>query len=83
MMGGYLREVEKKHKLAGILCNIKDMGEGVKQNEHSKNHMVRRCLALLFPLAPPSDPMSYLVLLDLDVGVPRVVDKTLKPLSSG
>ena len=42
MMGGYLREVEKKHKLAGILCNIKDMGEGVKQNEHSKNHMVRR-----------------------------------------
>ena len=42
MMVGYLREVEKKHKLAGNLCNIKDMGEGVKQHEYSENHMVRR-----------------------------------------
>ena len=83
MMVGYLREVEKKHKLAGNLCNIKDMGEGIEQHEYSENHMVRRCLALLFPFALPSDPMSYLVLLDLDVGIPRVVDKTLKPPSSG
>ena len=36
MMGGYLLEVEKKHTLAGILCNNKDMGEGVKESEHSK-----------------------------------------------
>ena len=33
---GYLLEVEKTHTLAGILCNIKDMGEGVKESENSK-----------------------------------------------
>ena len=41
MMMGYLREVEKKHGLAGNLCNIKDMGEGIEQHEYSENHMVR------------------------------------------
>ena len=42
MMMGYLREVEKKHGLAGNLCNIKDMGEGIEQHEYSENHMMRR-----------------------------------------
>ena len=83
MMMRYLREVEKKHGLAGKLCNIKTMGEGIEQHEYSKNHMVRCCLPLLFPFALPSNPIAYLVLHDLDVGVPRVVDKTLKPPSSG
>ena len=36
MAKGYLLEVEKKHTLAGILCNIKDMGEGDKESENSK-----------------------------------------------
>ena len=31
LMMKYLREVEKKHKLAGNLCNIKAMGEGIGQ----------------------------------------------------
>ena len=36
MVKGYLLEVEKKHTLAGIFCNIKDMEEGVKESENSK-----------------------------------------------
>ena len=50
---------KETHKLAGILCNIKDMGEGVKESENKQDHMVWRCLAFSFPLASPSDPMSY------------------------
>ena len=52
---------KETHKLAGILCNIKDIGEGVKESENKQDHMVWRCLAFSFPLASPSDPMSYLV----------------------
>ena len=47
-------------------------------NKLSENHMVRRCLALLFPSALPSRPMAYLVRLNLEVGLPLGVDKTLK-----
>ena len=36
MMTGYLLAVEKKHTLAGIFCNTKDMEEGVKESENSK-----------------------------------------------
>ena len=36
MAKGYLLEVEKKHTLAGILCNIKDMEEGDKESENSE-----------------------------------------------
>ena len=33
-----LLEVKSKaHTLAGILCNIKDMGEGVKESENSNS----------------------------------------------
>ena len=66
---------KETHKLAGILCNIKDMGEGVKESENKQDHMVWRCLAFSFPLASPNDPMPYLVPLDLGGGVPRVADK--------
>ena len=44
-MARNLLEVKSKaHKLAGILCNIKDKEEGVKgsENSNSKNHMVWR-----------------------------------------
>ena len=36
MVKGYLLEAEKKHTLAGIFCNIKDMEEGDKESENSK-----------------------------------------------
>ena len=35
---------KETHKLAGILCNIKDMGEGVKESENKQDHMVWRCV---------------------------------------
>ena len=59
------------------------MEEGDKESENSKITWCGAVSVLSFPLASPSDPMSYLVPLDLGVGVPRVADKTLKPLSSG
>ena len=85
-MARNLLEVKSKaHKLAGILCNIKDKEEGVKGSEssNSKNHMVWRCLAFSFSPCFALDPLPYLVRLDLGGGVPRVADKTLKPLTSG
>ena len=54
----YLLEVEKTHTLAGILCNIKDMGEGVKESENS-NSKITWCGAVslsLFPLLRPLTP---------------------------
>ena len=37
-MARNLLEVKTKaHMLAGILCNIKDMGEGVKESENSNS----------------------------------------------
>jgi hypothetical protein len=85
MVRDLLEVKTKAHTLAGILCNIKDMEEGVKGSENS-NSKITWCGAVslsLFPLASPSDPMPYLVRLDLGDGIPHVADKTLKPLTSG
>ena len=52
----YLLEVEKTHTLAGILCNNKDMGEGVKESENSKITWCGAVSLSLFPLLRPPTP---------------------------
>ena len=72
MVRDLLEVKTKAHTLAGILCNIKDMGEGVKESENS-NSKITWCGAVtlsLFPLASPSDPMPYLVRLNLGTASP-------------
>ena len=56
MMKGYLLEVEKKHTLAGIFCNIKDMEEGDKESENSKITWCGAVSLSLFPLLRPPTP---------------------------
>ena len=56
MVKGYLLEVEKKHTLAGIFCNIKDMEEGVKESENSKITWCGAVSLSLFPLLRPPTP---------------------------
>ena len=56
MVKGYLLEVEKKHTLAGIFCNIKDMEEGDKESENSKITWCGAVSLSLFPLLCPPTP---------------------------
>ena len=52
-----LKEVKKQYELTGNFWNIKVMGEGMHEVEqHSENHIVRRCFALPFSLPCPSTP---------------------------
>ena len=56
MVKGYLLEAEKKHTLAGIFCNIKDMEEGDKESENSKITWCGAVSLSLFPLLRPPTP---------------------------
>ena len=46
---------------SGDLLQHQGHGGGRQGEREQQDHMVWRCLAFSFPLASPSDPMSYLV----------------------